>query len=75
MCWEEENITRSEVDSMVNDAISNYRSSYLEYDVASYLRRSLNIQVENSSNPDCPSLIVSLYLDESLLSQSYVEVK
>lgn len=75
MCWGEENATLYDVESIVNDAIQEYRQNRLYNDISDYLRSNLKISVEKASNPDCPSLLVSLYLYEELLSQSYIELK
>ncbi len=63
-------VTRSEVDGMISDAIFQYRKSMIDEDISCYLRNNLKITVDRGSNPDRAEFIISIYLDKYLFSQS-----
>ncbi len=73
MGWNDE-VTISEVDGMIDDAISNYRRNKLDYDISSYIRNNLTMIVEKGCNPDNDEFIISLYLEGYLLSQNFITI-
>jgi hypothetical protein len=70
----EDTVTRSEVDGMIDDAISNYRGNKLDYDISSYIRNNLTMIVDKSCNTDNNEFIISMYLEGYLLSQNLLTI-